>query len=213
MYTDTALHNFIEAKIISTAFLYPDRNWREKMGALPSVIASDQRERSNLNGIASSPLTSFGTPRNGNFFTELFRLAGETPLDTLAAEHTRLFGSNPACSNDLAEYMTEQPFNKAQKMAEMAGFYRAFGLEVEEAARPDNVSVVFEFLSFMYQKRIYAIEKGHSKDKIEILDKKYKVFVIIPKALYSYYQILKNNLILGLDEFVPVAQTFLSKTS
>lgn len=34
---------------------------------------------------------------------------------------------------------------------------------------------------------------------------------IIPKPLYSYYQTLDNkHLILGLDDFVPVAQTFLS---
>jgi len=48
------------------------------------------------------------------------------------------------------------------------------------------------------------------KDKIKILEKRYKVFVIIPKDLYSYYRILDNHLILGLDEFASVAQTFLA---
>lgn len=47
------------------------------------------------------------------------------------------------------------------------------------------------------------------RDKIEILKSKYKVFVVIPKTLYSYYRLLdKNHLVLGLDDFVPVAQTF-----
>jgi hypothetical protein len=46
------------------------------------------------------------------------------------------------------------------------------------------------------------------KEKIKALEKKYKVYVIIPKNLYSYYKILNNHLILGLDDFVPVAQTF-----
>jgi len=46
------------------------------------------------------------------------------------------------------------------------------------------------------------------KDKIECLKKKYRIYVVIPKNLYSYYKILNNHLILGLDEFVPVAQTF-----
>ncbi len=46
------------------------------------------------------------------------------------------------------------------------------------------------------------------KDKISYLEKKYKVYVIIPKTLNSHYQILNRNLVLGLDEFVPVAQTF-----
>jgi hypothetical protein len=47
------------------------------------------------------------------------------------------------------------------------------------------------------------------REKIKELEKKYKVYVVIPKNLYSYYKILNNHLILGLDDFVPVAQTFL----
>ncbi|MBU2523207.1 MAG: hypothetical protein KKE23_02870 [Nanoarchaeota archaeon] len=50
------------------------------------------------------------------------------------------------------------------------------------------------------------------KDKIKVLKKKYQVFVIIPKALNKYYQILNNHLILGLDEFAPIAQSFLEKS-
>ncbi len=46
------------------------------------------------------------------------------------------------------------------------------------------------------------------RDKIKELKKRYKVYVVIPKTLYRYYKILNNHLILGLDEFVPVAQTF-----
>lgn len=46
------------------------------------------------------------------------------------------------------------------------------------------------------------------KEKIELLKKKYTVFVVIPKNLYSYYQTLNSHLILGLEDFVPVAQTF-----
>lgn len=46
------------------------------------------------------------------------------------------------------------------------------------------------------------------KRKIEILKDKYIIYVLIPKALNNYYKILNNHLILGLDELVPVAQTF-----
>jgi len=47
------------------------------------------------------------------------------------------------------------------------------------------------------------------KQKLIHLDKEYKTYVVIPKGLYKYYKILNNHLILGLDELVPVAQTFL----
>ncbi len=54
-----------------------------------------------------------------------------------------------------------------------------------------------------------GVEKAYKlKNKIDILKSKYRIFVIIPKNLYSYYLILKDNLILGLDEFAPIAQTF-----
>lgn len=54
-------------------------------------------------------------------------------------------------------------------------------------------------------------QKAHKlRDKINILNKKYKVFVVIPKSLYRYYETLDNHLSL-LDEFVPVAQTFKAK--
>lgn len=46
------------------------------------------------------------------------------------------------------------------------------------------------------------------KNKIKYLRGNYRVFVIIPKNLNRYYEILNKHLILGLDEFVPVAQTF-----
>lgn len=46
------------------------------------------------------------------------------------------------------------------------------------------------------------------KKKIKYLKQKYKVYVVIPKTLNKYYEILSQYLVLGLDEFVPVAQTF-----
>ena len=49
------------------------------------------------------------------------------------------------------------------------------------------------------------------KDKIISLENDYDIFVIIPKNLKSYYKVIESNLIIGLDEFARVAQTFLIK--
>ena len=46
------------------------------------------------------------------------------------------------------------------------------------------------------------------KEKIAHLKNKYTIFVVVPKALNIYYKILNKRLILGLDELVPIAQTF-----
>jgi len=66
----------------------------------------------------------------------------------------------------------------------------------------DN-KVIIECTAWKGENKAYKL-----KEKIDILKKNYKVIVIIPKNLYSYYKILNDHLILGLDEFVPVAQTF-----
>jgi len=77
----------------------------------------------------------------------------------------------------------------------------------------------FFFPDFLIDNRIIVectmwrgIEKAYKlKEKIEYLENKYKVFVVIPKALNRYYRLLDNNLIQGLDKFAPIAQTFLKK--
>lgn len=44
------------------------------------------------------------------------------------------------------------------------------------------------------------------KEKIRYLNKKYKVYVIIPPKLEKYYGSIKDNLILGLDNFQKIIQ-------
>ncbi len=66
-----------------------------------------------------------------------------------------------------------------------------------------NKKIIIECTAWKGETKAYKL-----KEKIKILGKNYKVFVVIPKTLYSYYKILDKNLISGLDKFVRVAQTF-----
>ena len=63
--------------------------------------------------------------------------------------------------------------------------------------------IIVECTMWKGEKNAYKL-----KEKINALGSKYQIYVVIPKALYRYYKILDNHLILGLDEFVPIAQTF-----
>jgi len=69
-----------------------------------------------------------------------------------------------------------------------------------------NNSIIIESTMWRGVQKSYEL-----KNKINNLKKKYKVFVVIPKTLYSYYKIINPNLILGLDNFASVAQTFPKK--
>ncbi len=100
---------------------------------------------------------------------------------------------------------------------QVADMLENYGIEYEYEPLI-NIGKKYFFPDFLINKKIIiecTMWKGESKayklrEKINILKKKYKIFVIIPKGLYSYYKILDKHLIKGLDEFVPVAQTFLS---
>jgi hypothetical protein len=47
------------------------------------------------------------------------------------------------------------------------------------------------------------------KEKIKYLKKKYKVYVVVPSKIEKYYLSIKDNLILGLEEFDELTNTFI----
>jgi len=107
----------------------------------------------------------------------------------------------------------EQVRNRLEK--EVADVLKDMGIEYkyEPLIKADNR---YFFPDFLVKNRI-IIEctswKGTDKaiklkEKIKHLKNRYKVYVVIPKSLNKYYKILNNHLVLGVDDFVPVAQTF-----
>jgi TorA maturation chaperone TorD len=77
------------------------------------------------------------------------------------AEHDRVFGLVPAreCLPYETEYhATAEPFFRAQQLADVAGFYRAFGLEPSRCSpeRPDHLALELEFMAFLLMKKRLA---------------------------------------------------------
>jgi len=80
----------------------------------------------------------------------------------LAAQFARLFG-HTACAAVPAyetEYQLDGPFLQPQQLADVAGFYRAFGLRSAPAVheRVDHISCQCEFMGFLGRKEAFAIE-------------------------------------------------------
>lgn len=88
----------------------------------------------------------------------------DTGLEALRQEHTWLF--TPTVAGGLPPYETEygkaEIFRKTQMLADIAGFYRAFGLDIAESAheRVDFISAELEFMSWLACKEERAKEKG-----------------------------------------------------
>lgn len=80
-------------------------------------------------------------------------------------EHARLFSlSAPVkCPPYETEYHVAHVFLKTQRLADVAGFYRAFGLDLKEKDRVDHISAETEFMSWLCLKEAYALETGQEE--------------------------------------------------
>ncbi len=94
------------------------------------------------------------------------RLSSLTPR-RLAAQHVALFshGREGQALPYEADFTAVSVFQKSQEMADVAGFYRAFGLAWESGQeRPDHLSLECEFMYFLALKEAYALAQGRRED-------------------------------------------------
>jgi TorA maturation chaperone TorD len=87
---------------------------------------------------------------------ELFSLLQQS-VDDLREECQRVFGLTPARECPPFEtdyYENTEPFFRSQQMADVAGFYRAFGLNPASESRrqPDHIALEMEFMAFLLMK-------------------------------------------------------------
>lgn len=82
----------------------------------------------------------------------------------LPADHVRVFGyvNSLVCPPYETEYTAGHIFMKTSQMADVAGFYRAFGLQMGEdlGERPDHVGAELEFMQVLALKEALALERG-----------------------------------------------------
>lgn len=83
----------------------------------------------------------------------------EMPLDDVFAEYDRVFGMGSGDCYETEFSANREPFFRAQQMADVAGFYRAFGLK-ETKDRPDHLTIELEFMAFLIAKERMAQDSG-----------------------------------------------------
>jgi len=97
---------------------------------------------------------------------------GAITIDALRDAHFECFGH--AISKDCPPYETEHGqahiFQKTQTLADISGFYRAFGLELSPdfKDRPDHVAAELEFMEFLCVKEAHGLIEGHDENKITL---------------------------------------------
>ena len=106
---------------------------------------------------------AFGFP-DDNFL----RFFQSEKKEKLLAEYDLLFRASEIWLYTV-EYMAENEFQRVNYLADISGFYRAFGLETDKE-RPDFLNVELEFMHFLIFKQMYALSSkiGSPKEKAAI---------------------------------------------
>jgi putative dimethyl sulfoxide reductase chaperone len=97
--------------------------------------------------------------------------------DDLRAEYQSLFGGTVAVAPYEGSYEVD-PLRQGRQMADIAGFYRAFGAEAHGPAseRPDHLGCELEFLSFLELKKLLESEAGEVSEA-ELVDEIEEAFL------------------------------------
>lgn len=140
-------------RFIAAGFSYPD----------PALVEFLRNSAPD----AEHHLSLFGDERTANVLRALMPVLASCSPDQLAAQYVGVFGHTMSkeCPPYETEYGQAHIFQKSQTLADIAGFYQAFGLELEPSFkdRLDHISAEMEFMHFLCLKEAYALATGHAE--------------------------------------------------
>ena len=181
-------------KAITNAFCYPNEEWfaflrertyEETLGAARSVLVEVYRDGAMLEA-----------------YVEAYRLAAveitRAPLDKIQEEHFLVFGAT--ISKECPPYETFYGCSSLQQnneLSKISGFYRAFGLEIQNTAgeRVDHVAAELEYMRFLCYKEAYGVEHRHEAEQIAICVDAQKKFLRehLGKWVHLFAKLLKQQ--------------------
>ncbi|HJN91516.1 MAG TPA: molecular chaperone TorD family protein [Dehalococcoidia bacterium] len=95
----------------------------------------------------------------------------DAPIQELQHAYNMQFSHivSPDCPTNETAYSVKDVFQQAQAMADVAGFFRAHGLQVggPERERPDHIGAELEFMRHVAQQEAMALEQGLAAEAAE----------------------------------------------
>jgi DMSO reductase family type II enzyme chaperone len=136
MNADLAIRRAQIYSFLSDAFLYPDENWSDDVPLLGEILSQ----------LSFAPIHLAIQPLE---------------LAELQAAYRRTFGATGSLCYE-TEYGLPHEFRQSQELADINGFYRAFGFSIGGPVRerPDYLAVELEFMGVLALKEAYAAKDG-----------------------------------------------------
>ncbi len=131
-------------QLLSQALIYPDDN---VVAAMVETDLPQAQEATAFLPVDLDPeLAAFGDQMADISPSVLKNLHGHVFSHVVSADC-------PPCE---AFYTAKEIFQETSELADIAGFFRAFGLMLAEGERVDHISVELEFMHFLTYKEAYA---------------------------------------------------------
>lgn len=181
-------------KVMANAFAYPneerfaflsERTSVEATGAALSVLSEVYREGVKLKESAAA-------------YQHAALGVAPSPLGKTQEAYYRIFGAT--ISKDCPPYETSygcSSFQQNIELSKIAGFYKAFGLEVQSTAgeRHDYISTELEYMQFLCFKEAYGIEHRHDAEQIAVCVDAQRKFIgeHLGKWVFFFAKLLKNK--------------------
>jgi DMSO reductase family type II enzyme chaperone len=171
---DVAVARSFICRFLAKAFEYPDD---EGWGWLTDPVTL-----SALAG-ASGCLARQGASGLAELVEPLRDAVAVISLDDFVSDHISAFGhaARGRCPPNEIEYgdLKADPLFQPHRLADLAAFYRAFGLERgdDAAERHDHISIELEFLSVLAAKEAYALEGQFDDAEIALCREAQKKFL------------------------------------
>ncbi len=94
----------------------------------------------------------------------------------LQGEFNALFATTVKAPAWETAYELDKTARKAAELADIEGFYRAFGVNLSTPIEPDSLVAQLEFLALLLQKRLYATQEGN-REGAEICQGAFRKFL------------------------------------
>jgi putative dimethyl sulfoxide reductase chaperone len=142
--TDELVQRAAWFKVFSLLFKYPDAEMIDLLRV----------------GVAELPVDVLKTDMRIN--AEPFKRAvADADSNDFVTEYSALFTGAGLCRSNENDY-EKLSFSMTEKLADVAGFYGAFGFEVDDSIgeRPDFIGAELDFVNLLLLKQAYAVKNG-----------------------------------------------------